>query len=295
SLYSFNELKELIFLEYLELADCSNLINTAILKNLINLNQLYVSRCDNLINIDDLRYLLRLTDLTLSHCYNLINIDGLKNLTGLKLLSIDGLVFLNSLDVLNNLTALEDLDLSDCCNLLSIDGIEYFHKLLDLNITGFYKLHNINALRHLSKLESLWLDNSQIIDYSILGTMPKLDAIFLNYVGVPKYIVVTPADELNPGIILTEKSAEIRREIIRKIGIDRVISELGAEVINRWEGYELLKLNIPNTRRKIKYLKMKNPSTETWHIEGVSPRMRTCQGALKWRTGGIKWRPAQLT
>lgn len=113
----------------------------------------------------------------------------------------------------------------------------------------------------------------------------------LNGVRVTEEIVMTPWDVLDPKIILTEKNAEVRREIVRKIGIERVIKELGADIIDRdnitignnvYE-YELLCIKINDNNQY--YLKMINPSIGIYHIEGVHPSCRTVRGALEWRNG----------
>lgn len=118
---------------------------------------------------------------------------------------------------------------------------------------------------------------------------------FLNGVRVPELIAVTPAGELDPMLVLRAKNAEVRKEIVRKIGAGRVVQGLGGKVIDVWEDYELLRLDIPNMHPKPVYLKMKNPSTGTFHVEGVPPNIRTCRDALSWRVGGLKWNPEQLT
>jgi hypothetical protein len=106
----------------------------------------------------------------------------------------------------------------------------------------------------------------------------------LNGVRVPKEIVETPWDKIDCKKILTETNAEVRREIVRKVGIERIISELGAEVIDKKDDYELLMLNLGDGRRR-PYLKMKNPSLMIYHIEGVSPECKTVNDALKFRAG----------
>ena len=119
---------------------------------------------------------------------------------------------------------------------------------------------------------------------------------FLNGVAVSKEIACTPAEELNPEIILTEKNAEIRREIVRKIGIERIIQKMECKTLDTWKDYTLLEFpHIKGMQTKGVYLKMKNPSTGTIHIEGVSPEIKTVAEALNWRIGGLSWNPIQLT
>jgi|GEM_PF-3577106 len=104
----------------------------------------------------------------------------------------------------------------------------------------------------------------------------------LNGAHVPREIVETPASELDPRLILRERNTEVRREIVRKIGIERVCDALGAECIDRAGNYELLLLDLQDGRHR-PFLKMKNPSIGVYHIEGVAPECRTVAEALAWR------------
>jgi hypothetical protein len=119
----------------------------------------------------------------------------------------------------------------------------------------------------------------------------------LNGVRVPQWIVETPAQEIDPKKILTEQNAEVRREILRKIGVERAIAALGAKSLDkRADEYELLEIDF--TGRARRYLKMRNPSIGIWHVEPVHPDCDTIQQAINWRAyGDIKqsWRPSQLT
>ena len=101
----------------------------------------------------------------------------------------------------------------------------------------------------------------------------------LNGVNVGEKIVMTPAEKLDPQMILKEQNAEVRRELVRKIGIERVCAKLGAKVVDTWNGYELLELDVAG--RKYTYLKMKNPSIGTYHLEGV--QAKTVREALEYR------------
>lgn len=118
---------------------------------------------------------------------------------------------------------------------------------------------------------------------------------YLNGVLVPEEVAVTPAESLDSTVILRERNIEVRREIIRKIGIERILQKLGGKIVDAWNSYELISLKIPGMRIEPTYLKMKNPSTGTFHVEGVPPKIKTCRDALSWRVGGLKWKPQQLT
>lgn len=115
----------------------------------------------------------------------------------------------------------------------------------------------------------------------------------LNGVSVSKELVMTPAEKIDVGILLKETNAEIRREIVRKVGIERVVQKLGAEVIDKSGEYELLLIDLKDGRKR-EYLKMKNPSIGVYHIEGVRPGIKTVAEALSYRNG-IDTPPAKLT
>jgi hypothetical protein len=118
----------------------------------------------------------------------------------------------------------------------------------------------------------------------------------LNGIIVTKEIVMTPANKLDANLILKERNVEIRREIVRKIGIERVCQQLHTESLDKWNNYELLSLPIPDMNIKAVYLKMKNPSIGTYHLEGVPPKIKTCRQALAWRDGEENYiEPLQLT
>ena len=116
----------------------------------------------------------------------------------------------------------------------------------------------------------------------------------LNGVRVTKEIVETPANKLNCNLILKEKNSEIRRELVRKIGIERICKDLKAKCIDRKDNYELLNLDLGENNLK-PYLKMINPSLKVYHIEGVHPDCNTVEKALIWRNNNIKEQPLILT
>jgi hypothetical protein len=115
----------------------------------------------------------------------------------------------------------------------------------------------------------------------------------LNGVRVPREIAESSSHNLDPRLILKEHNAEVRREIIRKIGIERVCEKLGAQVIDSAADYELLILDLGDKVRR-PFLKMKNPSIGVYHIEGVAPEITTVEEALLWRNGTPE-KPIALT
>ncbi len=107
---------------------------------------------------------------------------------------------------------------------------------------------------------------------------------YLNGVAVSKEVAETKVEDLDSHILLEEPNAEVRREIVRKVGIEKVCIDLDAKVIDRQGDYELLILNLGDDRKR-PYLKMKNPSIGVYHIEGVHPDCTTVESALNFRNG----------
>ena len=105
----------------------------------------------------------------------------------------------------------------------------------------------------------------------------------LHGVRVEKWLAETRAEEIDPTKIASISNADVRREFVRKVGIDRICYKLGATVVHAEGNYQLLRLLI--AERPWTYLKMLNPSIGTWHVEGVPNEMRTVQEALNFRNG----------
>lgn len=113
---------------------------------------------------------------------------------------------------------------------------------------------------------------------------------YLNGVRVPKEIAATPAADLSADLVLTTENAQVRAEIVKKIGLERLIKDLHAECLEvSSDGvYELLALDLKDGRKR-PFLKMLNPSTFEYHIEGVHPDCDTILEALNWRNGHRIW------
>ena len=108
----------------------------------------------------------------------------------------------------------------------------------------------------------------------------------LNGVGVPEWLVETPPTDLDARKFAELENVEIRREFVRKVGIERIVMELGAEVLDRRGEYELLSVDLGGQTGKWPYLKMRNPSIGVWHLEAVVKECATVEQALNWRNGG---------
>jgi hypothetical protein len=105
----------------------------------------------------------------------------------------------------------------------------------------------------------------------------------LNGVVMPKEYVLTPAEEIKPEIVLDANiNSEVRREIIRKIGIDRFVKL--AKVMDTQGDYQLLEWSFGDNWRRVG-LKMKNPSIGVYHVEMVAPDCKSVSDALAFRNG----------
>jgi hypothetical protein len=122
----------------------------------------------------------------------------------------------------------------------------------------------------------------------------------LNGVTVPEYLAVTPSHELEIKKYLEESNADVKAEFVRKAGVERFL-ELGKLVDSysnpKYKGkdyewwrkseYELWDMSkLFSSLDYAPYLKMLNPTTKVWHMEGVSPACRTLKDAIKERFGG---------
>jgi hypothetical protein len=110
----------------------------------------------------------------------------------------------------------------------------------------------------------------------------------INGVAVPEWLVMTPAEELNPLDFAKQDNAEVRREFVRKIGVERLCAKLGTTVLDRSADgmYELHLVPLGGATGEWPYLKMRNPSIGVYHMEAVERGCKTVADALRFRNGG---------
>lgn len=110
----------------------------------------------------------------------------------------------------------------------------------------------------------------------------------LNNTRVPKELVMTPADQLDPRMLLTEENAQVRAEIVRKVTMERIVDALNVKVIDKATvdgiDYELITLDLGDGRER-PYVDMFCQSTGTRHVEGVAPDISSVRDAITWRNG----------
>ena len=110
------------------------------------------------------------------------------------------------------------------------------------------------------------------------------------------YITVKARDVVNMAhnAIAKIENAEVRREFVRKVGIERIATACGSICLDKQGDYELLSINLGGSTGECSYLKMLNPSIGVWHLEAVPPEVDTVAKALAWRNQS-DLAPIQLT
>lgn len=110
-----------------------------------------------------------------------------------------------------------------------------------------------------------------------------------NGIAMKKEHIETPADQITKEMFLSEENVDSRRELSRKIGIEKTVKMLGAETIDTYKSkvggtYELLMIDFDNRGTKRPYLKMPNRSLkDIHHIEGVEANVKTVKEAIMFR------------
>ena len=145
---------------------------------------------------------------------------------------------------------------------------------------------------HLNENRVLHKDGAPALEYAGRGNF-KL--YYLNGVKVPEYLVMTDSHKLTTEQFLAEKNADVRAEFIRKFGVENLLN-LGRKIdshekydVPYWASsqYELWDMEcLFQSHAYAPFLKMKNPTTGVWHVEGVSPACRNLHEAIKERFGG---------
>jgi hypothetical protein len=118
-------------------------------------------------------------------------------------------------------------------------------------------------------------------------------------------------DQWDPKEVFKLKNAQVRQQAIEVLGLDKILKDCPTVVIDKdtidGRPYELIEIELPamsNWRphwgndtmgaKKCLYLKMTNPSTGEYHLEGVARKSdntwdyipeETVKGALAWRDG----------
>jgi hypothetical protein len=119
----------------------------------------------------------------------------------------------------------------------------------------------------------------------------------LNGVAVPQYLAETLENNLDLEFFKKETNADVKAEFVRKYGVERML-DFGKKIDSfenydeYWwmkSGYELWDMAVlfPGLDYQ-PFLKMKNQTTGTWHVEAIDPKCRTLPEAVEYRLNGKK-------
>lgn len=114
----------------------------------------------------------------------------------------------------------------------------------------------------------------------------------LNGIRVPEWLVMTDAGKIDPKVVIEEKNVDVQREMIRKIGAERMLKALDAKPIdvfvdNHTKGgneYKLMELKLNGINRK--YLYFEHASLPgVWYAQPVHPSITKAIHARAWILG----------
>ena len=180
-------------------------------------------------------------------------------------------------------------------------GVEYEQKdseVLNLwaeiaqSCTWFYPFENKCLICerpieiHMNEKEVLHKDGGASVKFK-----DGFSVFSLNGIRVPEYIALASGNELDPLKVLGETNVDIRREGLKKIPLEKIISATNAKKLDEWKDtrpwcdYTLYDMDLKDGKVR-RVLRMKNPSLEnTYHMERVQDDCETVKQALGWRNG----------
>ena len=185
---------------------------------------------------------------------------------------------------------------------------DWYQKSFD--VVAMYYDKDTNTCHVIKKPDECKIEDNNTKMYYRYGNKEKY---FWGWLEVPKWLYVTPVEELNPQDYLLLDNADVKAEFLRKIGIDRLV-EFGT-VIDTYENYpdneiwtkseykiiDMHKILPPRQQvdpwgtvigkekpfTYAPFLYMKNQTTGVYHLEGIHPHCRTLYDALKMRYNGL--------
>lgn len=108
----------------------------------------------------------------------------------------------------------------------------------------------------------------------------------LNGVNVPEWLAMTPDTKIDTKKFAEIDNVEVRREFVRKVGIERIVGECDMELTDERDEYQLYKIDLGGDVGKWPVLKMENPSLPgVYHMEFVDENCETVKDALTFRNG----------
>ncbi len=180
-----------------------------------------------------------------------------------------------------------NLDLTDCETLKALPEKLYF----SLNGQAKLVLTNCFAMKKLPA--SLEFNGRMEVSGCAVKRLPNLMSqcrVLWHRYRVPQEVVFAP-EKLSWESILTEPNAEIRRLMLERVGIDKILSQAQAKVIDSDKDAggvrSLLEITINNNivGQIVHYLRCLCPSTKREYLLPVPPNIRKCHSAAAWLAG----------
>ena len=180
----------------------------------------------------------------------------------------------------------------------------WYEKTFDVIAIYYDKLRN--TCNVIKKPDEWRIEDNDTKMYYRYGSKEKF---FSRGIEIPKWLYITPAEELDPQDYFLLQNADVKAEFVRKIGVSKLVdlgtiidsyenypdNEMWAKseykiidmhefipprrIVNQW-GY-VLRTAKPFTYAPFLY--MKNQTTGIYHLEGIHPRCRTLYDAIKMR------------
>ena len=169
------------------------------------------------------------------------------------------------------------------------------------NLWAIYPMENLSVVCkkplevHLNENNVLHKDGGAAL---VFGGEGDFKIFALNGVMVPEWLATTDSHKIDIDQYNKITNADVKAEFVRKVGIERFL-EMGTK-LDTYENYDQedhtwwwnseyelwdMKVLFPNLETA-PFLKMRNPTTKIWHMEGVSPKCKPLVDALKERFGG---------
>ncbi len=115
----------------------------------------------------------------------------------------------------------------------------------------------------------------------------------LNGIRVPKWLVMTDSGKIDPKLALTEKNVDVQREIIRKVGAERMLKACNAETLDIFidkhtkvgNEYKLMRMKVGDNIDR-KYLYFEHASLPgVWYAHGLPPNTKKAIHGRAWILG----------
>jgi len=118
----------------------------------------------------------------------------------------------------------------------------------------------------------------------------------LNGINVPQWLIETPAEKIDIKLALNEKNTDVQREIIRKVGYERILKVCNAKTLENWVcpktglKYAVKQMNVGNINRR--YLCYEHASVPgVFYVKCMPPEAKNIVQMRAFQTGIFGFEP----